>query len=106
MGVESSDDLAAFFSLDDFGTSATYLPSGGGSSTVIGIFDLEFVEILENDTGAAVEGRRPVLTCRTSDVSSLSHDDQFTINAVTYDVVGIEPTADGAVTKIILAEAA
>ena len=50
MAVESAADRAIFFNVDDFGTAASYTPSGGSAATVNGIFDNDFVEV---DAGGA-----------------------------------------------------
>ena len=51
MAVESAADRAIFLDVDDFGTAATYTPSGGSAATVNGIFDNDFVEV---DAGGGV----------------------------------------------------
>ena len=51
MAVESADDRAVFVDVDDFGSAATYTPSGGSASTVNGIFDNDFIEV---DAGGGV----------------------------------------------------
>jgi len=53
MAVESAADRAVFFSVDDFGVSATYTPVGGASVTIAGIFDNDFVA-LDTAGGVAV----------------------------------------------------
>lgn len=104
MSVESADDLAGMFDVDDFGTSATFLPAGGGSSTVTGIFNLEYVEAGENDAGAAVATQMPTFMCPTTSVPNVAQDDGLTIGSTAYTIVDIEPSNDGAVTKLILGE--
>ena len=44
---ESSDDLTNFFITDDFAVSATYTVQGGSASTIKGVFDKEFIELLK-----------------------------------------------------------
>lgn len=105
MAVESSDDLAAFLDPDEFGVAATYTPGVGSPSTVNGIFDREYVEILDNDADAGVSGYKPTFLCRSSDVSSAAYGDGVTIAGTDYVVIDIEPSSDGAMTKLILNEA-
>ena len=39
-----TEDFDNFFSLDDFAVEVTYTPEGGSPSTILGIFDDEFIE--------------------------------------------------------------
>jgi hypothetical protein len=65
--------------------------------TITAVFRRQFVESLD------VEGERPTLLCRSSDVSSVVHGDAVTVNAASYTVYGIEPRDDG-LTLLILKE--
>jgi len=105
MAVESADDLAAFFSADEFGVTATWSPATEFPSSVDGILTLEFVEIAEGER-AGVESRKPVFTCATADVPGNAHGAGLTVDGTAYTVAGIEPSTDGAVTRLILTKAA
>ena len=102
MAVETADELAVFFGVDDFGTAATYTPSGGSSTTVNGIFDNEFFEA---DAGGmvAVAIQQPRFQCRTSDVSAAAEGDAITINSVAYIIRVVQPDGTG-VTTLVLEE--
>ena len=99
MALESASDLASFFDTDAHGTSVTYTPSGGSASTINGILNNEFELVDVGDVG--VESEIPILTCRTSDVSSVAQGDTFVIDSVTYKSVIIRPDGTG-ITEIVL----
>ena len=101
MALESATDLANFFDTDTHGTSVTYTPAGGSESTINGILNNEFELVDVGDTG--VESSMPVLTCRTSDVSSVAQGDSFVIDSTTYQSVIIRPDGTG-ITEIVLEE--
>ncbi len=101
MALESASDLASFFDTDGHGSVASYTPSGGSASSINVIFNNEYVLIDEGDVG--VNSTLPVITCRTTDVSSVAIDDSFVISAVTYKAKIIRPDGTG-VTEIQLEE--
>lgn len=93
MAVESAADRLSFLSVDEFGVTATYTPvSGGGSSSVIGIFDNDF---LQADGGESVAATRaPRFHCREADLTNNGREgDTLVINAVSYLVT--VPHSDG-----------
>jgi len=92
MAVEDAADLASFFDASEFGISATI-----GGSPVDGIFDHEYVEVLN------VASESPVFNCLTADVSAVSVGDAVVINLVNYIVVEIHPDGTG-ITQLILQE--
>jgi hypothetical protein len=93
-------DLGEIFSLDDFGKAATWKPTGSGAGTTInGHFVNEFEAALL-DPGNA-ETSRPFWLGKTSDVSAATHTSTITIDAVVYQVVGVQPYTS-AITKLIL----
>lgn len=102
MAVETADELAIFFAVDDFGVAATYTPSGGSPVTVNGIFDNEFFEA---DAGGnvAVAIQQPRFQCRTSDVASAAEGDAITINSISYIIRVVQPDGTG-VTMLVLEE--
>lgn len=85
MGVESTADILDFFELDDFADSATYTPTGGSASTVLGIFDApqasrNATDILDITIPA------PQFVCRTADVPNAADGDTIVIRTVSYRV--------------------
>jgi hypothetical protein len=100
MAVESADDLAVFFDADDFGTAATYTPSGGSASTVNGIFRNVFFEA-EAGGNVGVAMQDPIFICRTADVSSAAEGDAISISGTAYTVRVVEPDGSG-VTRLML----
>ena len=99
MALESATDLAGFFDTSTHGSEVTYTPDGGSASTINGILNNEFELVDVGETG--VESSMPVLTCRTSDVSSVAQGDTFVIDSTTYKSVIIRPDGTG-ITEIVL----
>lgn len=93
MAIESAADRLMMLSADDFGVEATYTPvAGGGSTTVKGIFDNDFVQAEGGESMAA--SRAPRFHCREDDVTLNGREgDTLVINAVTYKVT--VPRSDG-----------
>ena len=100
MAVETADDRAIFVGVDDFGTAATYTLQGGGSSTVNGIFDNEFVEV-DAGGGFGVAMQQPRFQCRTADISSAAEGDTIVISSVTYTVRIVQDDGTG-MTMLVL----
>lgn len=100
MAVESATDRAVFVDIDDFGTAATYTPSGGLAATVNGIFDNEFIEV-DAGGGVGVALNQPRFHCRTADVSSAAEGDAITIGGVSYTVRIVQDDGTG-MTVLIL----
>lgn len=85
MGVESTADILDFFELDDFADSATYTPTGGSASTVLGIFDAP--QASRNATDMLdITISAPQFVCRTADVSNAADGDTIVIRTVSYRV--------------------
>lgn len=85
MGVESTADILDFFELDDFADSATYTPTGGSSSTVLGIFDAP--QASRNATDMLdITIPAPQFVCRTADVPNAADGDTIVIRTVSYNV--------------------
>lgn len=93
MAVETAEDREAM--LADFGIVVT-LPS---ATTITGILDSGYLAVDVEDT--EVESSEQVLTCRTTDVSALTHGSQLTISGATYYVRGIQPDGTGITTLIL-----
>lgn len=100
MAVESATDRAVFVDVDDFGTAATYTPSGGSAATVNGIFDNEFIEV-DAGGGVGVALNQPRFHCRTADVSSAAEGDAITIGGVAHTVRIVQDDGTG-MTVLIL----
>lgn len=100
MAVESADDLAVFFDADDFGTAASFTPSGGSASTVNGIFRNVFFEA-EAGGNVGVVMQDPIFICRTADVSGVAEGDALTVSGTAYTIRVVEPDGTG-VTRLML----
>jgi hypothetical protein len=100
MAVESAEDRAIFFGVDDFGTAATYTPDGGSAATVNGIFDNDFIEV-DAGGGVGVALQQPRFLCRTGDVSSAAEGDAIVISAVAYTVRIVQDDGTGITTMIL-----
>ena len=84
-----AEDMSVFF--DDLDSVAATFPGGD----VQGYLDDEYVEAL------GVAGVKPVFTCATVDVTSVTEGDAVTIGGVSYEVV--IPQSDGTgLTKVVL----
>lgn len=100
MAVESADDRAIFFDVDDFGTAATYTPSGGVAATVNGIFDNDFVEV-DAGGGVGIALQQPRFLCRTADVSTAAEGDAIVISTVAYTVRIVQDDGTGITTLVL-----
>ena len=100
MAIEGDSERAVFFGTDDFGTAATYTPSGGSSSTVNGIFDNDYA--LADPLGSVGVGSAdPRFVCRTSDVATAANGDALVVNSVTYTVRNVEDDGTGVTTLVL-----
>ena len=100
MAVESAADRAIFFDVDDFGTAASYTPSGGSAATVNGIFDNDFVEV-DAGGGVGIALQQPRFLCRTADVSSAAEGDALVVSAVNYTVRIVQDDGTGITTLVL-----
>jgi len=85
MGVESNDDLAIFFELDDFGTEAVYTQPNKRPIKINGIFDNPHASVTATDM-MDVTIQKPSYVCRTSDIPTAAEGDTIKINNKTYTV--------------------
>lgn len=85
MAVESLDDLAIFFELDDFGTPAVYTQTNKRPITVNGIFDNPHASVTATEM-MDVTIPKPSFVCRTADIPTAAEGDTIKINNVTYTV--------------------
>ena len=88
-----TEDLAPFFSVDDFSVTATL-----AGVTVTGIFDATYYEPL-----GEVQGRQPMFMLPTASAPTAAHGQTLVIGATTYKVRGVQPDGTG-VTTLILEE--
>jgi hypothetical protein len=100
MSVESAADRAIFFDVDDFGTAASYTPSGGSAATVNGIFDNDFIEV-DAGGGVGVALQQPRFHCRTADVSSAAEGDALVVSGVNYTIRIVQDDGTG-MTMLVL----
>ena len=100
MAVETAADRAIFFDTDDFGSAATYTPSGGAASTVNGIFDREYFAA---DSGGTVDFaiEQPRFVCRTADVSAAAEGDALVVNSTNYLIKVVEADGTGVTTLVL-----
>jgi len=96
MSFNYLDDLNRFFG--DMGEPATYTPNGGDPSPITVLFSREFVAI------EGVETMRPVVTAKTSDVSTAKADDSVSLAAGTFTVFGVQDDGTGLTTLILTAD--
>lgn len=100
MAVESAADILDFFELDDFADSATYTPSGGSASTVLGIFDAP--QASRNATDMMdITIPAPQFVCRTVDVPNAADGDSIVIRSVSYYVRVVLADGTGVSTLIL-----
>jgi hypothetical protein len=99
---EMTTDLEEIFSTDDFGKASTWKPTGSGSGTTINIHFVNEFEAALLDPGNA-ETSRPFALCKTADVSAATHSSTITIDAVVYQVVGVQPYSSH-ITKLLLSK--
>lgn len=100
MAVESAADRAIFFDIDDFGSAATYTPSGGPASTVNGIFDNDFLEV-EAGGGVGFALQQPRFLCRTADVSAAAEGDALVVGGTAYTIRIVKDDGTG-LTELVL----
>lgn len=96
MPVETAADRLAFLSADEFGCEVTYTPvSGGASSTIVGIFDSDFIAV---DVGGEVPAatRQPRIHCRVDDLAGGGReDDVIAVSAGQLLAAGLDTNAAG-----------
>ena len=98
MAVESAADRLAFLDTGEFGVSATYTLAAGGDSTVQGIFDKEFREVVEAEFGVGVATHPAGFTMREADLPTGYGDaDELIVNAITYVIRAHELDGTGMV---------
>jgi hypothetical protein len=84
MTVETPDDLAAMFDVDDWATDVTYTPAGGSPIAVVAIIDRGLVG--ESRDGVSVARRRLTAMVRASDVATPVAGDEISYGGDDYTV--------------------
>ncbi len=99
MAVESAADRLVFFNTDEFGDSATYaLAYALGETTVQGLFNIEFREVVEAEFGIGVGAHPAGFTMREADLPNGYDDgDEMTVNDTTYTIRSFERDGVGMV---------
>lgn len=92
MAIET--DVERALMLSDFGVSATYTADGGSPSSIKVLFDKPYVGVSQGGE-VLVESANPTAFCKTSDVSDADHAATLEVSGVTYNVVGVQPDAEG-----------
>jgi hypothetical protein len=87
--IDFSADLAEMLSSDDFGETVTK----ADTSTFVGVLVNEYEA--QTVYGLDVDSSLPLLTCKTSDVSTLGRDDTLTIGGTTYKIHSVQPDDTG-----------
>lgn len=100
MAVESNDDLAIFFEIDDFGTAAVYTKANKRPITVSGIFDNPHASVTATDM-MDVTIPKPSFVCRTVDIPTAAEGDTIKINNVTYTVRVVATDGLGVTTLVM-----
>lgn len=99
MAVESAADRAVFFDTDEFGTAATWTPSGGSAATVNGVFDSEYQEVGVSQVGVALA--QPRFVCRTADASTAAEGDTLLVGSTTYTIRVVQADGTGLTTMVL-----
>tara|TARA_Y100000996_G_C22499347_1_gene633745 strand:- start:63 stop:374 length:312 start_codon:yes stop_codon:yes gene_type:complete len=94
MAVETDAIRDIFLDTDDFGTSATYTPTGGSATALKGIFDNDY-ETIDIGGFGGIQGTQPRFLVRSSDVASAIEGEPLVINAVNYQIKVIEQDGTG-----------
>lgn len=89
-----TENLAEFFSTNDFAVSAVYIKTGSPNRDVNIIFDNEYFEA---NYSVGVEGTEPFALVRASDVPDVLQNDRLKIATTTYRIRGVEPDGTGLV---------
>lgn len=100
MAIETADDLAAFFGIDDFGDAATYTPLAGAAVTVNGIFDAPQASRTITDM-MDITAPQPQFVCRTSDMPNAAEGDTLAVRSVTYTVRAVMTDGTGVTTLML-----
>jgi hypothetical protein len=89
------ENLDIFFNTNHFATEVTI-----GSSTIKGIFDNMHYGV-DSPSYFEVSTSEPVLTVKSSDITTLQRGDSVTINSQAYRVHDIQPDGTG-ISRVLL----
>jgi len=87
-----TEDLTEFLDTDDHAVAATY----DGATTVNGIFDNAYVDVL------GVASANPVFLCRAADVPAAGVSKTLVVSGTTYKIRNREPESDGSLVLLQL----
>ena len=96
-----TEDLTIYFdSSTGMAVTAQYTPkeyahTSSKTTTIKGIYDNEYLEVLDAKTST------PVFVCATSDVSAVKNGDKLTVNSTVYTIRNTQPDGTG-VTRLEL----
>lgn len=100
MAIEDADDLAGFFSDDEFATTASWRASGvGAARDVVGIFESGYAAA--GLGGLGVEGREITFRCAVSSLEEAAQGDSLVIGGVTYRVRSVRPDGTGVLVLVL-----
>jgi voltage-gated potassium channel Kch len=100
VAIETADDLAAFFEIDDFGDAATYTPLAGAAVAVSGIFDAPQASRTITDM-MDITAPQPQFVCRTSDMPNAAEGDTLIVRSATYTVRAVMTDGTGVTTLML-----
>lgn len=86
-----TEDLTVFFDPSDFGETALI----GGTTSVNGLFDVEYVESFD------AVGNAPVFTCAAADVVGVVNGTALAIRSTDYVIRSQQPDGSGVVRMIL-----
>lgn len=103
MAIETDIERLMFLVQGEFAESATYQKADTTQTTILGIFDDEYLE-QDAGTGVAFICTEPKFMCRTSDIpAGAAEDDFITVAGTTYLVKVFREDGTG-MTDIMLEE--
>ena len=94
-----NQDLDVFFNTDEFADTAL-LESG---AVVFVYFDEKDDVVFDTGLDSDVSASVPSVTCKASDVTTMSHGESVIVNNMTYYVIDMDPPQSG-VRKLYLSE--
>lgn len=102
MAIETDADRLEFFDADEFGTTAAVTLHGGGTFSIVGIFEAPFEGV--DLAGVMLSQSAPTFLCRAADLGGITAkaDDELEIDGTTYVVNEIKPDGTGLVTLVLL----
>ena len=103
MAVEADTERAVLLSTSDFGSVATYTPSGGSGSSINGVFD-NGDGLVDIGGRVGVTAGDPQFVCRTSDVASAAEGDALVTGSTNYTIRDVIDDGTGMTTLMLEAD--